>query len=143
MHRSYRRRALAAIPLVVALAVAAGSAHGASRARVNVRVGRPGTFSIVPSKRSLAAGKVTFAVTNDGSFTHELIVIPVANAKTVLPKGKQPGTVREKGNVGSAEDLRPGASGTIVANLEPGTYQLFCNVPGHYQHGMHTVITVK
>ena len=30
-----------------------------------------------------------------------------------------------------------------VANLKPGTYQLFCNVPGHYNHGMHTIVTVK
>jgi hypothetical protein len=100
-----RRRILAAIPLVAALAFAAldSIADGASTANVHASLGKPGAFSIVPSQRSLAAGKVTFSVANRGSFTHELIVIPLANAKTSLPKGKQLATVRQRDDVGSAE----------------------------------------
>jgi uncharacterized cupredoxin-like copper-binding protein len=26
--------------------------------------------------------------------------------------------------------------------LKPGTYELMCNVKGHYEAGMHTVLTV-
>ena len=31
----------------------------------------------------------------------------------------------------------------MTVNLKAGSYQLFCNVPGHYAAGQHTNITVK
>jgi len=31
---------------------------------------------------------------------------------------------------------------TFTVDLEAGTYQLVCNLPGHYEAGMHTVFTV-
>ena len=51
--------------------------------------------------------------------------------------------VREKGKVAAADGLRSGQAGTVSVTLKPGTYQLFCNIPGHYKGGMHNVITVK
>ncbi len=40
-------------------------------------------------------------------------------------------------------DMGPGGSGRMTLNLRPGTYELFCNVPGHYAAGQHVTFTVR
>jgi uncharacterized cupredoxin-like copper-binding protein len=82
------------------------------------------------------AGKVTFTVANTGKLTHEMIVerTPV----TLDPSGK----ANEGHSSGEVPELQPGKSGNVTLQLKPGTYQLFCNVPGHYAAGQHTNITV-
>ena len=39
-------------------------------------------------------------------------------------------------------ELDPGATGALRINLEPGSYLLFCNIPGHFRAGMWKVFTV-
>ena len=36
-----------------------------------------------------------------------------------------------------------GGTATVVANLKPGTYTYYCNVPGHRQAGMQGTLTVQ
>jgi uncharacterized cupredoxin-like copper-binding protein len=43
---------------------------------------------------------------------------------------------------GMIEDMDPGASGKMTLKLTPGSYVLFCNVPGHYAAGQHVRLTV-
>jgi len=43
---------------------------------------------------------------------------------------------------GEVPELDPGKSGTLSVSLQPGTYLLLCNQPGHYEAGMWTVFTV-
>jgi uncharacterized cupredoxin-like copper-binding protein len=33
-------------------------------------------------------------------------------------------------------------SGHMTLNLKPGTHELFCNAPGHYAMGQHTMFEV-
>jgi uncharacterized cupredoxin-like copper-binding protein len=40
------------------------------------------------------------------------------------------------------EDMAPGQTGHMTVNLKPGRYMLFCNLPGHYAAGQHTMFTV-
>lgn len=35
------------------------------------------------------------------------------------------------------------SSETVTANLTPGTYAFYCDVPGHRQAGMEGTLTVK
>jgi uncharacterized cupredoxin-like copper-binding protein len=35
-----------------------------------------------------------------------------------------------------------GKSGHMTLDLKPGTYMLFCNVPGHYAMGQQTMVKV-
>ena len=46
------------------------------------------------------------------------------------------------GVIARGKELRPHASGSVTATLQPGTYILFCNVGGHYVMGMWTLMTV-
>ncbi len=92
------------------------------------------------------AGEVTFSVTNISKETiHEMLVAPVKNADAQLPFVENENRVDEEasGDLGEVSELEPGQSGALTRTLKPGTYILFCNVPGHYTAGMWTTLTVK
>lgn len=102
--------------------------------KVDVKLGE---MFVRPAAQVVRAGKVTFTVANTGKLGHEMIVerTPV----TVDPNGQ----ANEGHKSGEVPELQPGKSGKVTLNLKPGTYQLFCNVPGHYGAGQRTNITVK
>lgn len=144
------RRTSTRLPVLLLLLLLVGSLAGsvasaASRATTTVRVtlGAPSEFAITASTKTVSAGTTTFSVTNKGTITHEVNILRVASPTTALPKGKTAGQVREKGKVGAVEGLRSGKRGTVTVNLDPGTYQLFCNIPGHYAAGMRTILKVS
>jgi uncharacterized cupredoxin-like copper-binding protein len=95
---------------------------------------------------SVAAGKVTFEVTNDSKdVIHEMLVAPVANVDVVLPFNANENRVDEEAakDLGEVSELDPGKSGALTLELKPGTYVLYCNIPGHFMAGMWTTLTVK
>jgi uncharacterized cupredoxin-like copper-binding protein len=97
---------------------------------------RLGEMYARPSVTSVPAGKVTFRATNMGMLTHELMVerMPI--------KMESPGKPVESAAQGMIDDMQHGQSGQMTLKLTPGKYMLFCNVPGHYAAGQHTVLTV-
>jgi len=97
-------------------------------------------FSINPTASQAAAGKVTFNVKNDGTVTHEFVVLKTNKAAGSLLKGSR---ADETGNVGETGDLAAGASKSVTLTLPAGHYALICNLPGHYKAGQHTDFTVK
>ncbi|MFL5894217.1 MAG: cupredoxin domain-containing protein [Thermoleophilaceae bacterium] len=94
-----------------------------------------GEMFVRPGATSVKSGKVTFNVHNSGKLVHEMIVArtPIAVAGS---------RASEKTSVGEVSELRPGTSGHVKLNLKPGSYVLFCNVPGHYAAGQHVAFTV-
>jgi uncharacterized cupredoxin-like copper-binding protein len=102
--------------------------------KVDVKLGE---MFVRPNAGVIKAGKVTFTVANTGTLVHEMIVsrTPV----TMESSGK----ASEAGSVGEVPELQPGKSGKVTLDMKAGTYQLFCNVPGHYAAGQHTTVTVK
>ncbi len=96
--------------------------------------------------KAVAAGKVTFQVTNDSKETiHEMLVSPIASEDAVLPfvDGENRVDEEKSGDLGEVSELDPGKSGSLTLDLKPGYYVLFCNVPGHYMAGMWTVLKVE
>jgi uncharacterized cupredoxin-like copper-binding protein len=103
-------------------------------------------MSITASPTTVPAGEVTFVATNKSTdFTHEMILIKVTDPHKQLPYVGGDSKVDEDaaGHLGEVSELDPGKSGTLSMKLDPGTYMLLCNVPGHYMAGMWTAITVK
>lgn len=83
-------------------------------------------YKFSPSDPSVKAGEVSFKMTNDGQTTHSLEIEDV-NGQDVEIEG----------------DVSPGQSGTLTANLKPGTYEFYCPVDNHREMGMTGEITVK
>jgi len=94
---------------------------------------------------SVAAGKVSFTVTNSSSkLVHEMVVLQPSMAEDQLPV-KANGKVDEAKlkNKGEVEDIAPGKSKKLTLKLAPGKYVIVCNMPGHYQMGMHAAFSVE
>lgn len=103
------------------------------------------TMGIEVSEATLKAGKITFEVTNVSTeMIHEMIIAPVADPSIPLSYSADEYRVMEEvsGYLGEISDLDPLAAGALTLALKPGTYILFCNLPGHYMAGMWTLITV-
>jgi uncharacterized cupredoxin-like copper-binding protein len=96
---------------------------GTTQAAQNV-VAKETEFKIALPKIAVHAGQVTFDVQNDGKIPHDLVVQGNGvDAKTPL--------------------LDAGQSKTLSVDLKPGTYDLFCSVPGHKEAGMDVKLTVS
>ena len=103
-------------------------------------------MSVIAVPNVVQAGEVTFKATNKSTdFTHEMILIKVTDPHKQLPYLATDTKVDEDaaGHLGEVSELDPGKSGSLTMKLDPGTYMLLCNVPGHYMAGMWTTITVK
>ena len=78
-------------------------------------------FRIALKGYNASARKFTFEVKNAGKIAHDLAIR--GGPKTAL--------------------IQPGGTATLTATLKPGTYHLYCSVPGHEQAGMKVDSTVK
>lgn len=121
-----------------------------------VNMGGPmmgGQMWLGADRASVTAGTVSFAVTNDGSVDHELVILPLADgqqvgARLIGSNGKvdEAGSLGESSNTGgqgAGQGIRPGSSGWVTLTLAPGHYELVCNLPGHYAAGMYTELTAS
>jgi uncharacterized cupredoxin-like copper-binding protein len=102
------------------------------------------TFKIILEPATVKAGEVTFeAINTSKELVHEMLVAPLP-ADGTLPYDTGDGTVSEDAaaSLGEVEELDPAASGELTLDLAPGKYAVFCNVPGHYDAGMWTVLDV-
>jgi nitrite reductase (NO-forming) len=95
-----------------------------------------GDMWIKSSADSVKAGKVTFNVANQGQTTHGFAIVPA-------PAKVSGGMVDETTFVASGDHLPAGGSGTVTADLKPGTYELICHIPGHYAAGQKMTFEVK
>lgn len=107
------------------------------------------TYNIALSDNSIDSGEVTFHVHNDADdLEHEFVIF-----RTDLPQDQLPlteeGVVDENGAGVTAVDeveVQPGESQDLTVTLDPGNYVIICNIDSdemHYQHGMHTALTVN
>jgi len=83
-------------------------------------------FKFDPSEPTVKSGEVSFTLKNDGQTEHSLEIEDV-NGEDVEIEG----------------DVSPGSSGTLTANLAPGSYEFYCPVGNHKEMGMTGEITVK
>jgi uncharacterized cupredoxin-like copper-binding protein len=83
-------------------------------------------FKFDPSEPTVKSGEVSFTLKNDGQTEHSLEIEDV-NGEDVEIEG----------------DVSSGSSGTLTANLAPGSYEFYCPVGNHKEMGMTGEITVK
>jgi uncharacterized cupredoxin-like copper-binding protein len=73
----------------------------------------------------IGTGATTFDVTNAGDETHGFEIEGNGIKKALTPR------------------LKKGESGSLLVDLKPGTYKVYCPVIGHKWHGMSLDLTVK
>lgn len=102
-------------------------------------------WEVVVDKDSVPAGEVTFTITNNGTIEHEFLVV-----KTDLADGEIPVDgdhfSENLDSISVIDEIGEYAAGTteaLTVTLEPGNYQLLCNIPAHYSAGMHTAFVVE
>jgi hypothetical protein len=114
-------------------------------------------FSVTPEPASVDAGSVTIKADNVGALTHELVLVRAADAAD-LPTDND-GAVDEEAfetagveAIGEVEDVESGTSKDLTADLEAGTYVVFCNVvetdpeaavESHFAEGMVATLVVN
>jgi uncharacterized cupredoxin-like copper-binding protein len=102
-------------------------------------------FAIGVDPATATAGTVDFEISNAGPSVHEFVVFQTDLAPDQLPVNDD-GTVNEEGkgvtHIDEVEDIAVGATESLSVDLDAGNYVLICNLPGHYQAGMHTAFTV-
>jgi plastocyanin len=82
-------------------------------------------FELQPATVSVSGSVLSIAVTNAGPTIHNVTVRDAA------------------GNVlFGTKDLREGEAETVVHAITPGTYVLFCSLPGHESLGVKGTLTV-
>ncbi len=84
-------------------------------------------FRYVLSRTTVPAGEVVIEFVNHGQDEHNLHAL-------------EPGEVRE---AGSLPNTVPGAHPQLKLDLRPGSYTLFCSLPGHEAKGMKATLVVR
>ena len=103
--------------------------------------------------RVVLAGQATLVAVNRGARSHELVVLPLAPHASVgrrtvgsdraVDESTSLGEASRSCAAGEGSGLRPGTAGWVTLTLTPGRYELVCNRPGHYAHGMYTELVVR
>jgi hypothetical protein len=111
-------------------------------------------YEVTPSPSSAMAGAVTFAVTNQGSETHQFVVVETDLAAVDLPTKADGSFDRDaEGSevINELEAVPAGATFELKVSLQPGAYVLLCDLVAteagetktHFHEGMHAAFTVQ
>jgi uncharacterized cupredoxin-like copper-binding protein len=87
-------------------------------------------WSMWPSRPSVKAGTVIVQLWNRGQDAHDLRVRRLSHGAMVA-------------RAQTAATAQSGKLSQATWHLSPGTYELYCSMPGHLKKGMHTRITVR
>ena len=85
------------------------------------------------------AGDVNFTIKNSGTIAHEFLVVKTDFEGGKIPLGKENRFDEEAEGLKVVDEIpewKPGDTGKLTVKLDPGKYQLLCNITGHYKAGM-------
>jgi plastocyanin len=88
-------------------------------------------YTYRPSHSTVKAGELTVQLINKGEDEHNMDMEKVG-----------PGDSPEGAIVVAVSAASKGASTPTTVDVEPGTYRMWCTLPGHAEKGMETTITV-
>ncbi len=128
-----------------ALIALASSASAATTVKVMEGGEGGGPMTLTLDQSTIKAGETTFLVHNDAmTEEHEMVLVKLKSADQKIDVVAAKHRIDEKQlkSLGEVSELKPGADGQLKAKLVPGAYLLLCNIKGHYEAGMHAMLTV-
>lgn len=116
-----------ALVLVAVFLGVVGIAYKAHQSTAGTQAASNGVIDVSLKEFSISGnfnappGDVTLNIANDGTVVHDIVVT----------------------GLGKTAPINAGATDTLVlAKLAPGTYEIFCDLPGHKASGMVTTLKV-
>lgn len=124
---------------VVGLAACGADPSDAGGGTSNTVRGFVTEWSVSVDAGSAMAGEVNFTIANDGSIGHEFLVVKtdIEVGKIPLDGDHFPEPAEGLEVIDEIGEFPQGTTESLTLMLEPGKYQLVCNLPGHYAAGMH------
>jgi plastocyanin len=98
---------------------------GAGLASLAITAAADGSFAFDEKSLDAKAGPVEVNFSNPASLSHDVVITD------------------SKGTEVGKTDLISKSKASFTADLKPGTYTFFCDVPGHEEGGMKGTLTVK
>ena len=136
-----------------ALAMASCGADPSSQPGVDVDdkesnkiVGQVFEWGIEVSAGRAKAGEVIFAIANYGTIQHEFLVTKTSFEPGKIPLGDNNRFDEELDGIEVIDEIKEwpvNEAKVLKLDLEPGTYELLCNIEGHYANGMHHSFVVE
>ena len=83
-------------------------------------------YAFTPSNLELKSGTATFYLVNRGGQQHDMLIADASGKVVARSELAYPGNT----------------TNLVVSNLPPGTYGIYCDVPGHKESGMIGKLTV-
>jgi len=121
----------------LAAVVLFGACGGGDGAATSITVGST-EFAFTPDSWTIAADTdVSVTLTNEGTLSHEWIVLTAGT--NITSESEFTEQLLEM----AVEVVPPGDSGSITLNLAAGTYQVICALEGHFNGGMEGTLTVS
>jgi uncharacterized cupredoxin-like copper-binding protein len=103
-------------------------------------------WAVTVNASEAKAGDVSFTIENAGTIPHEFLVVKTDFEEGKIPLGANNRFDEEGEGLAVVDEIpewAPKTTGILTVKLEPGAYQLLCNIEGHYAAGMHTTFTVS
>lgn len=126
----FARIAVVAVTLCAVMCGDATATGNARRAPAHMLVYAQ-EWSLWPSRTTIPRGRLVVQLWNRGQDAHDLRI------RRVNRSGRMYGRVQ-----GVAVTLS-GDVNQATWTLAPGTYQLYCSMPGHFARGMHVLVRVR
>jgi uncharacterized cupredoxin-like copper-binding protein len=120
-----------------------GAHHAPSRTVEVVMRDAGGAMVFEPDTLEVGQGEqVRFVLQNAGALEHEFLIDTAENnAAHKAAMAAEPGMQHEEPN---GRRLKPGETTELVWRFtKPGTFEVACLIPGHYEAGMKGTVTVK
>ena len=144
MKRQYTK--LVGVAVLAILAVGCGAdQNDATGITSNEITGSLKEWEVAVDGANAKAGDVTFTVSNNGTIGHEFLVVKTDIALGEIPLDGDHFAEPTDGIevIDEIGEFAKGTTEVLVLALEPGNYQLVCNLPDHYEAGMHASFTVS
>lgn len=139
MGQSRGTRATVGTLFMIGLAACGADPNDAGGGTSNMVNGVVKEWEVDIDAGSANKGEVTFTVSNKGSIGHEFLVVKtdIEPGKIPLDGDHFPEPADGLEVIDEIGEFPQGTTETLTLTLEPGKYQLVCNLPGHYAAGMH------